>query len=110
MSARKRKMVSSVGRIVSSEHPNETFEQKTPIISARWFRRWDDDPFSGPCCGHDSRRGATSIRRALPSALPSIFLFRQALETLNPDTAAADLTTHLQLFCAVTRYSIPPEQ
>jgi hypothetical protein len=29
---------------------------------------------------------------------------RPATETLNPDTAGVDLTTHMQLFCAVARY------
>jgi hypothetical protein len=35
---------------------------------------------------------------------------RLAMETLNPDTAAADLTARMQLFCAAARYPVPPEQ
>jgi hypothetical protein len=35
---------------------------------------------------------------------------RRATETLNPETAAADLTKRMQLFCAVARYPTPPAQ
>src|SRR5437588_10323334 len=35
---------------------------------------------------------------------------RFATENLNPDAGAADLTTLMQLFCAVARYPTPPAQ
>jgi hypothetical protein len=78
-------MVSSLKRIVSSEQADETFWPKNSIISARWF-------FSAEMAVRYTSLAAAMIRTAEhpsrpgpPSALPSIFLFRQAArETLNP--------------------------